>query len=278
VKPIFVLCRILGNELPPRDLPGSRCVTLNFILDDEPSFPHTEKFWLLNRVCDPRLKANYRRILDSAGATVYDLLYRYEDHVALARKDMDGLLYCPGINAARNTALEYAFEHHDADYAMVFDGDCAFTQDQWEEVTGEIIRDAMISQARLAYSVPMFRIDPPTYDALVKGYAGVQANQDPAEPQLIISRRGWWSGEVRYDPSVPFGKGDKCELLFRLGHSREFHRQHIVKDDSRCRSVGSIYHLNTGDRDVEGDVNARIRAREDSLAQMYKLIDRVYGR
>lgn len=61
----IILYRIIGNDLPPRHKEGQTLSNLQFILDHEPSFPNTQKLFLLNRIIDPANEATIIRLLDS---------------------------------------------------------------------------------------------------------------------------------------------------------------------------------------------------------------------
>lgn len=60
----IILYRIIGNDLPPRHKEGQTLSNLQFILDHEPSFPNTQKIFLLNRIIDPVNEATIIRLLD----------------------------------------------------------------------------------------------------------------------------------------------------------------------------------------------------------------------
>lgn len=59
----IVLYRILGNDLPPRHKQGQTLSNLRFILEHEPSFPKTKKYWILNRMVDPANEAAIIKLL-----------------------------------------------------------------------------------------------------------------------------------------------------------------------------------------------------------------------
>src|SRR6266511_1514394 len=51
------LYRILGNDLPPRHKSGQVIQNVGFILANEPTFPNTKKWWVLNRIIDPNYES-----------------------------------------------------------------------------------------------------------------------------------------------------------------------------------------------------------------------------
>ncbi|KAG0347730.1 hypothetical protein BG004_007068, partial [Podila humilis] len=60
----IVLYRILGNDLPPRHRPGQTLSNVRFILEHEPEFNKTRKFWVLNRIVDPQAEASLIQLLN----------------------------------------------------------------------------------------------------------------------------------------------------------------------------------------------------------------------
>jgi hypothetical protein len=269
MSPDFALCRVLGNELPPRDLPGSRLNVLR-CLSLEPPLANTVKFWIINRVWDPALAAAYAqmlRVLPEPGQVhVIEFDYRRYAAVGGAR-----LCYCPGINHARNEALRLAFEEYGASLAAVLDGDCGFTPGQWEAILAQIAEDR--NAARLAYSARSVRVDPVVWTAALGRQSSPSGQQD--EHQLIMHRRAWDQG-LRFDETRPFGDDDKTELFHRLGHYAKGQGTRVISQD-RCLDVGECCHINTGNRNIEGDVRRRGDARKRSLAQLHADIRRYHG-
>jgi hypothetical protein len=272
MKPLFALARILGNELPPRDLPGGRYAALTALLR-EPPLSGVIKFWILNRVWDPRLRAAYRERLADQG-DIYEIPFEPEQYFAAAHRG-ERLRYCPGINSARNTGLRLAFEQYNARFAAVFDGDCGCTQGQWEEILAEILGDAIDGRVMPAYSVPIIRIG---YVAWDEALTGRPQRHDPrGEPQLIVARRGWEEHGICYDETLAFGDGDKVELLVRLGHHGGLDRQNEIATPGMARNIGTCCHINTGASSVEdGGIRGRWPARAASLAQLHDDIVQYY--
>jgi hypothetical protein len=272
MKPLFVLARILGNETPPRDLDGGRLRALAELLR-EPPMDGVAKVWIINRVWDPALVEIYRAMLvrQRRLGRVHEIPFEPDRYFA-ADGPRAQLAYCPGVNHARNEAMRLGFEKYGARFAAAFDGDCGFAPAQWEEALTAIVGDAIDGVLRPAYSVPSIRIDHATWDAALGGavFAGPRE-----EPMLILSRRGWDSG-IRFDESIPFGAGDKAELLVALGHDPTPFRQHEVVDAARCRSVAACCHLDTGPRDVEASFDRRGPARAVSLERLHTAIARHY--
>jgi hypothetical protein len=272
MRPLFFVIRILGNELPPRDLPGSRLVVLEQLLR-EPELGGVTKYWIINRVWNPELVAAYCKLLAPGyRGRLRELVFREDPYFKAKGRD-DRLLYCPGINHARNEGLRIAFDEHGAQFAAVLDGDCGFTWDLWEEVMAEIVSDHVDGKGKLAYSLPMLRISHASWNAALAGVPVPTAELD--EPQLIITRHGWNLG-IRYDESYHFGHLDKIELLIRLGHDFNSHRQLRLLHENMCRSIARCYHIHTGNDAVEADYHWRGEVREMSLARLHEDITHHY--
>jgi hypothetical protein len=272
MKPIFALARILGNEMPPRDVPDGRLISLQHLIR-EPPLCGVIKFWIINRVWDPRLAATYRKLLSTVVGLVHELPFepgRYFE----AQNQHEQLLYCPGINNARNEGLRIAFEEYDVKFAAIFDGDCGFTPDQWNTVSSEIFGDCVNCVERQAYSVPMVRVDPSVWEHALVGPPNIIPD-DPHEPQLIISRRAWEKG-LCYDESLAFDENDKVRLLENLGHHTWIDRWHETLREDQCRSIGRCCHVNTGSDMVEASIHEQWSARQKAKAQFHADITRYY--
>lgn len=247
----YAIVRIIGNENVPRDKPGSRLKVLEFILKNEPAFADTVKIYVLNKLIDD----NYRRDV-AALLQAYGIKYGGADvpwqqlAKAAPLSDLDINLKVIGINQVRNALIDLA--HQSAEYAIILDGDCVFTQQGWDEFTSTVGKHP--SQY---YSIPMVRIACEQYfDSILRNYA---------EPQLAFHR----TADMRFDESIPFGAKDKLELLYRLGHDQKMDKNHInIEGDKTC-SAGYVCHLNTGIETVEMDQMDRLIARDISLQRLY---------
>ena len=274
MKPIFALVRILGNEMPPRDLSMGRLNTLVQLIR-EPPLCGVIKFWLINRVWNPELAAAYRELLvkDARLGRVHELPF---EPGAYFEADRQGSrqVYCPGINKARNEGLRIAFERYETQFAAAFEGDCGFSREQWEAVSSEIFNDCLNKEAKIAYSVPMIRVTAGMWDAAINDPAmPITGRRD--EPQLIISRKAMTN--IRYNESPRFAvNADKLELLIRLGHNGETDRWNQLLHEDHCRNIGSCCHINTGSEEVEASSQSLWPIRHEAYARQYADIRRYY--
>src|SRR4051812_37228704 len=116
----YSLCRILGNDLPPRDSRGNRARSLRFMLENEPQLPQCEKKWLLNQIHSPKLRDEMIDALQSHGHTWRELKFDKTEYEA--QSDRQGKLRCAiNINKARNLAISMGGGSR---IVFAFDGDC----------------------------------------------------------------------------------------------------------------------------------------------------------
>lgn len=256
----FAICRILGNELPPRDKPGSRMAALRHVLDNEPVFPGTRRVWLLNQIEDATVREAIKALLTERGEDFTQVDIRHQDYLTSWTRE-DRVKSAIGINAARNRAI--ALGHGIARFAVLLDGDCFFTPEAWQALRSGIEADQQACPARQVYSVPMKRIQ-----------VGAIGQIDPAalptdEPQLVFRNDATW----RFKAALPFGAAEKLELLYRLGHTKDVSQPLAADPTLPCTTAGYVLHLNTGDDHLEANMGARHLARNQSVDALLARID-----
>lgn len=196
----IAIYRIIGAELPPRDVPDTRARVTDYILRNDPKAPEVTYHWIFNRIPSLRLRWLLRSMIlrDDPHASIMLLPF---DKSALTAFDQDQkVLQGIGINYARNRAIIDG-QARCYDWVAVLDGDCMFRQ----EGLNTFVR-ACRQSVKDCLGLPMQRC--------IVDADGQQNNVGPlSEPQLAFSQRSTW----RFDETIPFGKGDKVELLSRLG-------------------------------------------------------------
>ena len=250
--PDYAIIRIVGNENPPRDLPGSRLQTLEFILKHEPCFPGVPKLYLLNRLVDPEFEAQVCGLLRKYGASWLTVKLEWAALIpGLSNTDLNRQVLA--INSARNTAID--FGHLYANHAIVLDGDCIFDQLGWDQFVA-----TTQLQDRKYYSIPSTRTAPTEYLAGVTPILG--------ESMLVFHR----DAKLRFDVNRLFGDREKLELLFRLGHDPSPDSGHCgIVGDLTCLA-GYVCHLHTGTDTVEHNVNVRMAQRRRSLEVLWQKV------
>lgn len=295
----FMLCRIVGNDLPPRHARGSARANVRFILEHEPELPDCRKSWLLNRIVDPKEEAaiiallerhrqSYRRIpfvLEDYARIGWDLdgfrqrgallnLAMHDVDVAKPRYQLQVRVaknnYVMNNNGARNAALESG--RAAAKWVMPWDGNCFLTEAAWSE-----LRAAVLARPYVKYFVvPMARIAAnralrnPTY-------------RPPAadEPQILFRR----DAELMFDPAYAYGMGPKVELLLRLGVpgpwdewviGREYRAAGDGAQGPRSfRFAGWVARLQSGRPHLELGARASVRRKRARDTAIVALLDRL---
>ncbi|CAG8467456.1 2491_t:CDS:2 [Acaulospora colombiana] len=162
------LYRILGNDLPPRHNPGQVLKNLVFILENEPAFPNTKKWWLLNRIVDPDYEEAILELLRSHQQEYVRIPFQVDEYfkrdfrledfpepdffhsydyanfskVAKLRTIdytyCDKNIYAMNNNGGRNAALKHGKSQPNARWIMPFDGNCFLTTNGFKEIISQI--------------------------------------------------------------------------------------------------------------------------------------------
>lgn len=233
-----VIWRIIGNEMPPRDLPGSRIQALRHILENEAKLIGAERAWFLNRILDDDYRRQVTDLLDEHSQPYFSV--PFDRTLEPTVDNMRG----PGINinAARNLAISLG--HALSPWCVVLDGDCFFeTAKDWEAVL------IAMREGQFKYlSIPSNRMGS---DVL-------------GESMLAFHYRS----DLRFNQSLRFGDSEKLELLFRLGHDSTPDTNHLRVYGNLTKVVGKVVHYSTGSSEVEGRIVPRLDARTESIKQL----------
>jgi hypothetical protein len=231
-QPAVTLCRIIGNDLFPRQQRGQAVANLKTILQRE-SNPHEwKKLFILNRFIDADLQCEAVELIRQAGHTcdvigfepdVYrSLRYRPEifggldyfvssefkakDPFCQDRERIwacgEKIRYLMNINSARNHAL--ALGRAASDWTFVLDGSCFLPRPVFEALQSDLS-----SSPGVPYLiVPMRR--------QAEACALEQVDVTPTnreEPQIAFRS----DSAEQFDEAYPYGVRDKTSLLNRLG-------------------------------------------------------------
>jgi len=250
--PNFIIARALGNELPPRDFPGGRISALQRILTlyERPAITSGDRLWLLNRIADPALRDAYIALLERHGESYIETPLDLDEY-AIAETVDEKLCAAIGINDARNTLINAGLERADA--VLLLDGDCFLTAADYIELS-----NALVDHTLDYFSLRMLRV----------------AADDPArvlaEGEPTVGFRA--GATLRFDPAIPFGRSDKLELLYRIGHSRLNPHVALERTDM-TRVLGTCRHTATGPEDVDVDTMVRQARRAESLRTLLDTLD-----
>lgn len=256
----FAISRVLGNELHPRDAPGSRMKTLEYILNTEPEFDNTYKLWVVNHIHDKSLRQNYIELLNDYGQLWIESSFDKKVYSQLKQRD-DRIRYAINVNHARNLGFHHAKQF--AKYIFVLDGDMFFDQRAWARTTNEMYADGM---NRPYYGVPAIRVVP-GFDFL------------HAEP---VNYRLWEQSQVFrhdtiliFDENIPFSKSERIELMKQIGYEIIPDGKLPLLSGEMCKDVGWLYHISFSDEKIETDMMLRIAVREEAVNRLLNKLDAI---
>jgi hypothetical protein len=302
---VFVVARVLGNDLPPRHDEGQMLSNLRFILDHEPEFGQTCKLFVLNRIRDPGAQFEAKSMIEARGHMTVSIAFDSSQY-ALTDWDTEAfggteyfvseeflrlsesrqkkarvwacapkVRYAMNVNGARNAALDFGKPR--AEWTIVLDGNCILTRASFEK-----LRTACLRWPSLPYVVvPMDRISD----------NGVYWRSEPRtrtgdEPQLAIHH----SAHARFDERFPYGVRDKTHLLKSLGIPGPWFTWEqpfwMTNDDLRLRerhryrfSRGAVFRLSSGAAGLENsDAHARRNlARYDAILSTVAELNAAFG-
>ncbi|RUS27229.1 alginate lyase-domain-containing protein [Jimgerdemannia flammicorona] len=278
----IVLYRILGNDLPPRHKQGQTLSNLRFILEHEPSFPKTKKYWILNRMVDPANEAAIIKLLKKHQQDYVRIPFEADEYL---RQDFrledfpepdffhsdeyarfskvaklrtidytyhEKNLYAMNNNGGRNAVLAHAKRIPEARWIMPFDGNCFITAKAFQDIQ---IHLEQYGNEYKYFVVPMARL---------LNNTELLANPDerpktPEEPQVMFR----YDAEEVYNLNMRYGRRSKLELLWRIGalENRRSLNKPVVpweaverpysKDKGNFMTVGWVFRLFSGQAQQE---------------------------
>ncbi|KAK9766596.1 hypothetical protein K7432_004224 [Basidiobolus ranarum] len=301
----ILLYRILGNDLPPRHKPGQTLHNVQFILQHEPTFPDTEKWWILNRIVDPdqeqalidllkRYHQKYTRI-PFIEEEYLEKEFRYEEFPVsdfFRSEEFSSLgnmgklriidftyhnknLYVMNNNGGRNFALQHG-KRLNPKWIFPFDGNCFFTRKAFNEVRRNL---DLYGETYKYFVVPMVRALNNT-EVIMNSEDRPDANQ---EPQLIFRA----DATEMFNAQMRYGRRPKLELLWRLGAYKLRDTSHDIvpweireRPDSREKgqfiTSGWVYRLFSGQMNQETNTKEATRMRAyNRLLAVQQFIDSI---
>ncbi|CAI2164643.1 4869_t:CDS:2 [Funneliformis geosporum] len=228
--------RILGNDLPPRHKAGQVLQNVRFILENEPKFPNTKKWWILNRIIDNEYEnalidllkmydQDYVRIpfiteeylkydfrLEDFPEPDFFHSYEYMNFSKVAKLRTidyayhDKNIYAMNNNGGRNAAIAHGKSQPNTRWIFPFDGNCYLTTKAFLEIMSQI---EQWGKDYKYFVVPMARLLNNTQLLIGPDIRP----QTPEEPQIIFRH----DAEEKYNENMRYGRRSKLEMLWRLG-------------------------------------------------------------
>ncbi|KAL1916769.1 uncharacterized protein VTP21DRAFT_5473 [Calcarisporiella thermophila] len=280
----IVLYRIIGNDLPPRHKAGQTLRNVRFILENEPDFPRTVKWWILNRIVDPASEQALIRLLKQYRQPYFRIPFSEEEYL---QKDFrledfpepdffhsteymrfskaaklrtidytytDKNLYAMNNNGGRNEALNHAkHKLKGVKWIFPFDGNCYLTKGAFDDILKQLNK---YGKTHPYFIVPMARLINNTQ--LLTG-PDVQP-KTPEEPQIIFRV----DSTEEYNLQMRYGRRSKLELLWRLGALENrralnkpqvpwepVEREYSPTDKGKFKSAGWVFRLFSGQANQE---------------------------
>ena len=271
------ICRILGNDLPPRHNTGQTYENLAFILKNEAKFSNCTKTWIVNRIVNTEAEESVIDLLELYKQTYIRIPFCHEEYhnfvtvfveSCLAADDKleyehtarhAKSLYIMNVNKARNSAIENGIALYD--WVMPFDSNCFFTEQGWNAVQVRLRSEKDLSKI---FFIPMFRL---TQNAQALAFA--QANFAEHEPQVAVGK----NSNVSFNEFYRYGYESKTELFNRLGYNTKTSELGITVENDKAK-CGFVLRLFSGVKEGENLSFQRFLLREEGIKNIIDVVDR----
>jgi hypothetical protein len=235
----YVIARVVGNELPPRDEDNSKYRSLIHILESERK-EGFDRVWVLNRIHDPA----YRRLLIEtlAGEKVLEIPFKLKEYFKCPDLHQR-ILYATNLNAARNFVLGYCRPRYR--FTAMLDQDCYYFPEDWPKVQEIIEADQKIND-RKYYCSPSIRWHPDMSPEKIM----------PEEESMIIFRN---DADKCFNPELVYGDRTKVELLARIA--------------GESLKAATVCHIAYSDARSELERGRRHQMRQESIGKLIEMLD-----
>lgn len=132
--PMFMLFRLIGNNMPPLQSPGQLLWNTEYALKHEADFPDCRKRWIINQIVNATEKQLVVDLLKLHGYGSEDILNRELDYDELiARPEPDWEVFVTAQNQGRNAAIQNG-KAAGATWILPFDGNHFITNQAWRRI------------------------------------------------------------------------------------------------------------------------------------------------
>lgn len=221
----YCLCRIVGNDLPPRHGIGQTLENLKFILDNEVAFLDTTRLWVVNRIIDHEAEAEIIDLLTKRGEPFIHLPFELDAYDIAWDADRK-LNHIIQLNKARNLASGKAEQL--AHWTIMADGGIFFTRQGWEIMTSALDLNG-VNVAKIEVYRLMKRNDEALQFAL-------ENYKVEAEQMLAYLPEA----NIQFDENIPYGKREKKMLLDALPNAPMYGHCLRLHDFSRFGFINEL--------------------------------------
>lgn len=280
---LFVLYRILGNDLPPRHKKGLTFKNLCWVLDREPSLRYCERRFLLNRIWDQVERDRIIARVKEAGLEYEEIPFVEEEYRSCGNVE-EQALYLTNQNEARNYCINQGLRR--ARVVLPFDSGTCFREDGW----GEFEFKLRVWYDEPYLIVPMWRmhsygdfegVQPRVEE--VYWHRGKVCEMALTEPQIVLTKRA----DCLYMEGMAYGRCNKVDLLWKLGVQGMWDRwspglkRAALKRKSRfcgkIKKVSFICKLPSGNKDADISNEVRRRVREEGKEALVRQVNATLG-
>lgn len=255
------ICRVVGNELPPRDTENSKLNSLKWVINNEKLNVH--KIWVLNHIIDKNYRQEVLNVLKNE--EIIEDKFQYQEYLKYKTWDSK-VCYAININKARNLGINYCF-NTGSDFVISLDQDCYFdSSDYFYEILNKIKKDQYVNEDRKYYGLYSKRV---CVNNIPKDISQV-ANDE----LMIIFKK---NSPDLFDPNIRFGNNCKIDLLKKLGYKPDIKNHLFPITGNKCLTIGYVTHIAFSDEKIEKDLDFRISIRKESLNLFLSSIEKKYN-
>lgn len=240
----FCITRVVGNQLPPKDIVGGKIKSLKHVLEMDEDIP-CEKIWIINRIIDQDYLKEIKDLLNKKEC--YEIKFSLKEYKSITNQK-EKISYLTNINPARNQIIKISQKKYR--YTISLDQDCFLLKENWSELTEFIKQNNKFKY----FSLILKRITE------IK-----EKEQEPNNEPMLIFRD---DADLLFNENIIFGNNDKIELLLRLGC---IPKKWTYKGDI-CANAGYVMHIGYDQR-IEKDIKYRCEKRKVALDNLVKRAD-----
>lgn len=240
----YCLCRVVGNELPPKDKEGDKLKALKFVVEKDKEI-NAEKKWLINRIIDPIYEEQVKNILKNQDVTIIPFVEKEYNNA------LNKMHYLTNINNARNNLIQ---KNKQYDYIFSLDQNCFFLPQQWISVINFIHKNN-----KKYYGLTSKRIT--TLDEI----------EDVPDNELMIIFTK--ESTLFFDENICFSQNDKRELLNRLGYRGKWE----INSSAECATAGYVTHIGY-DYLIANNTDHRMKMRELGLHNLIERANKIVNK